>query len=188
MISKDIINMYAINAISFLTPNFIQRRRLNMLESKAELIAISKKIPFLIRCRIMDENERKPDSFSSIGFSYQFEQMVNGKYNIYIYKQAIMAPERDILKTIFHEYGHFIDYCTSIQTKTPLKELHRSNRFPIIYDGSFSEDFAELFAIYLLGSIPIEFKVATLMDDIVREGASNLSNSEMKRSIDLLNY
>jgi len=185
MISKDIIKVYAIKAISFLTPNFIQILRLKNLESKAERIAINKKIPFLIRCKILDENERKPDSFSSIGFSYQFEQMANGKYNIHIYKQAIMAPELDILKTIFHEYGHFINYCTSIQTKRPLGDLYRTDRFPKKYYGNYNEDFAELFAMYVLDLIPIEIDVSNMIDDIIREGVSNLSDSQKKRSIDL---
>ena len=187
MISKERINLYAIKTISFFTPHFLQIRRLNKLENKARQIAINKNIPFLVRCEILDEMKRKPDSFSSIGFHYEFEQMVNGRYRIFIFRQCAMASELDILITIFHEYGHFIDYCASIKTKTPLRDIYFLDQLPKYY-GSYDEDFPELFARYMLDLVSIDTHVSTIIDNIIREGVANLSDGDKKRGIDVMKY
>lgn len=187
MISKENINLYAIKTISFLTPHFLQIRRLNKIETKARQIAINKNIPFLVRCEILDEMDRKPEAFSSIGFHFEFEQMVNGKYKIFIYKQCAMAPELDILITIFHEYGHFINYCTSNKTKKPFLDIYFSNQLPKFY-GYYDEDFPELFARYMLDLVSIDTHVSTILNNIIQEGISNLSDGDKKRCIDVMKY
>ncbi len=180
-----LIKIQFIRILSFITPKLIQLRRLEKIENRAKAIADKKNIPFLIRCRILEEHQKKPDSFTSIGFSFQYEQMSEGKYTIYIYRQSGMASELELLKTIFHEYGHFIDYCTSVQTKKPLKYLYYCNKFPGNWFGKYDEDFAELFSWYMLDLIQLDNDTFKMMDAIVGEGLENLSDGAMKRAIDL---
>ncbi|MGA2913009.1 MAG: hypothetical protein ABSE07_05790 [Methanoregula sp.] len=87
----------------------------------------------------------KGKNYDSMGFSYEFEQKVDGKYDVYIYRPFLMESEDEILKTIFHEYGHFIDYCISNGKKQPLKLLYQTDNFRKFH-GNYSDDFAELFA------------------------------------------
>ena len=178
------IKYHIIRILSFTIPKSIHVHRLERIENKAKAIASKKNVPFIIRCKILEEYEKKPNSLYSIGYSNQYEQMKDGKYDIFIYRQFVMHSEVELLKTIFHEFGHFIDYCTSIQTKKPLKKIYLCKKFPIKTKGSYEDHFAELFALKMLDLISIDPEVSIIFEKIVKEGIQNLSSESMKRSID----
>lgn len=179
------LSFYFIRVKSFIIPKSVQIRRLEKIEKHAKIIADKKKIPFLVRCKILEGHEKKPDSFTSIGFGYQYEQMKDGKYFINIYRQNSMAPEKEILLTIFHEYGHFIDCYTSSQTKSPLKDLYDNNKFPKKWYGTYTEDFAELFARYILDLVSLDDSIIKMINAIIIEGVAVLSDGQKKKTIDL---
>ena len=118
------------------------------MESNAEKISKRKHIPFPFRLKIRYE---KGKSFASIGCSYDYSKKTDGKFDIYIYSTLVMAPEIDILKTIFHEYGHFIYYHSPNKTVASLWNLYFNNNFPkLTPTNHFDEDFCELFAYLML--------------------------------------
>lgn len=178
------IKIYFVRTLSFIVPKSIQIRRLKKIENRAKAIADKKNIPFLIRCKILEEYERKPDSYTSIGFTYQYEQMKDGKYCINIYRSYGMDSEQELLKTIFHEYGHLIDFCTPKQTKNDLRILYEDNKFPRTWFGTYKEDFVELFASYMLDLIPLDNEISRIMNEIILNGVAVLSNGEKKKAVD----
>jgi|GEM_PF-4031977 len=179
------LSLYFIKIKSLIIPKSIQIQRLKKIENRAKIFADKKDLPFLVRCKILEENERNPDSFTSIGFGYRYEQMKEGKYFVYIYRQNSMAPEMEIILTIFHEYGHYIDYYVSSETKSPLIDLYDNNKFPKKWYGSFTEDFAELFARYILDLISLDDTTVEMLNAIISEGVAVLSDGQKKKTLDL---
>jgi hypothetical protein len=145
---EEILKGLKYRLITYLTPYSKKILYLRKMESKAETIAKNKQISFPFRVRIIYE---KGKSFVSIGFSYDYSKKTDGKFDIYIYSTLVMAPEEDILKTIFHEYGHFIYYHAPTKTLIPFGGLYFNNKFPkLTPTNDFVEDFCELFAYLIL--------------------------------------
>lgn len=160
----EILKALKFRIITFFTPCPMKIQYLKQMESKAEKIAKNKNIFFPFRLKI---KYGKGKSFASIGYSGDYNKKINGKFDIYIFSTLVMAPEIDILITIFHEYGHFIYYHAPLKTIWPLWDLDYIKKFPrLTPTNEFEEDFSELFAYITLDKVDLNKFDSKLLEEI----------------------
>jgi len=170
--------------ISFITPDSRKETRIKAIEKKTKAIVEKKGFPFLVRSKI---RYKKGEDYTSIGWHYPYQRQLDGRYDVFVFAHYSGASEPEIMKTILHEYGHFIDYCSSEKVMTPLEAIYSTKKFTNNQDN-FREWFAELFAEYMLDLIKIDDEFKQIMDTAVNDGIENLKNGALKIKLDKINF
>ncbi len=170
--------------VSFFTPDFRKNARIRSIEKKTEAIVKKKGLPFLVRSKI---SYKDGEDYTSIGCHWPYQRQINGRYAVFVYAHYTMASKTEIMKTILHEYGHFIDYCTSEKAMAPLESNYSTKKFTNDR-GDFYESFAELFAEYILDLTKIDDEFKQILDTAIDDGIENLKNCAIKSTLDEINF
>ena len=149
-----------------------EKMLIRSIEKKTEAIVKKKGLPFLVRSKI---SYKDGEDYTSIGCHWPYQRQINGRYAVFVYAHYTMASKTEIMKTILHEYGHFIDYCTSEKAMAPLESNYSTKKFTNDR-GDFYESFAELFAEYILDLTKIDDEFKQILDTAIDDGIENLKN------------
>jgi len=170
------LTIWKILLLSFITSHAKKRKYLDRITLEARKIAVERGLCFAFFTILSYNHGSTNEVIAQIDW---YQSRLNRAIDILFFAHLVMAPEKYIKITIFHEYCHFLWKYAPEPILWDIVTLFRTGRYPHIHND-VEEDFCDLFGYYIVDRDVGDQEINLFIEEFICITCQNIENMKIE--------